>query len=73
MDAAEQQMRPKGADGFSYSDLSAEVGIRKSTHHQQGTQSGLPPRLPLRLPPALPLWLGRLCRCGTSAKPSIKP
>ena len=30
MDAAKQQMRPKGADGFSSSDLSAEVGIRKA-------------------------------------------
>jgi hypothetical protein len=29
-DAAKQQMRPKGADGFSYSDLSAEVCIHKS-------------------------------------------
>lgn len=33
MDAAEQQVRKKGADGFSYSDLSAEVGIRKASIH----------------------------------------
>lgn len=33
MDAAEHQVRQKGADGFSYSDLSAEVGIRKASIH----------------------------------------
>lgn len=31
--AAEQQVRRKGVDGFSYSDLSAEVGIRKASIH----------------------------------------
>ncbi|MEP4035659.1 TetR/AcrR family transcriptional regulator [Pseudophaeobacter sp.] len=33
MDAAEHQVCQKGADGFSYSDLSAEVGIRKASIH----------------------------------------
>ncbi|MCL6285784.1 TetR/AcrR family transcriptional regulator [Ruegeria sp. 2012CJ41-6] len=33
MDAAEQQVRHKGADGFSYSDLSRLVGIRKASIH----------------------------------------
>ncbi|MDP5217168.1 TetR/AcrR family transcriptional regulator [Ruegeria sp. 2205SS24-7] len=33
MDAAEQQVRHKGADGFSYSDLSQLVGIRKASIH----------------------------------------
>lgn len=33
LDAAEQQVRRKGVDGFSYSDLSAEVGIRKASIH----------------------------------------
>ncbi|KPD11485.1 TetR/AcrR family transcriptional regulator [Phaeobacter sp. 11ANDIMAR09] len=33
LDAAERQVRQKGADGFSYSDLSAEVGIRKASIH----------------------------------------
>jgi len=33
MDAAEQQVRQKGADGFSYSDLSTAVGIRKASIH----------------------------------------
>ncbi|OIQ44149.1 MAG: TetR family transcriptional regulator [Roseobacter sp. MedPE-SW] len=33
MNAAEHQVRQKGADGFSYSDLSAEVGIRKASIH----------------------------------------
>jgi TetR/AcrR family transcriptional regulator, transcriptional repressor for nem operon len=31
--AAEQQVRRKGVDGFSYSNLSAEVGIRKASIH----------------------------------------
>lgn len=33
LDAAEQQVRQKGADGFSYSDLSTIVGIRKASIH----------------------------------------
>lgn len=33
MDAAEQQVRHKGADGFSYADLSNQVGIRKASIH----------------------------------------
>lgn len=33
MDAAEQQVRQKGADGFSYSDLSTAVGLRKASIH----------------------------------------
>ena len=33
MDAAERQVRHKGADGFSYSDLSRLVGIRKASIH----------------------------------------
>jgi TetR/AcrR family transcriptional repressor of nem operon len=33
MDAAERQVRQKGADGFSYSDLSTEVGIQKASIH----------------------------------------
>ncbi len=33
MEAAEQQVRRKGVDGFSYSDLSAVVGIRKASIH----------------------------------------
>ena len=42
MDAAEQQVRQKGADGFSYADLSAQVGIRKaSIHYHFPTKSDL--------------------------------
>ena len=33
MDAAEQHVRQYGADGFSYADLSAEVGISKASIH----------------------------------------
>lgn len=33
MDAAEHQVRHKGADGFSYADLSKQVGIRKASIH----------------------------------------
>ncbi|MEX0317813.1 MAG: TetR/AcrR family transcriptional regulator [Ruegeria sp.] len=33
MDAAEQEVRQKGADGFSYKDLSEKIGIRKASIH----------------------------------------
>ena len=42
MDAAEHAVRHRGADGFSYADLSAQVGVRKaSIHYHFPTKSDL--------------------------------
>lgn len=42
LDSAEQAIRARGYDGFSYADLAAEVGIRKaSIHHHFPTKADL--------------------------------
>lgn len=42
LDSAEKACRSRGFDGFSYADLSAEVGIRKaSIHHHFPTKADL--------------------------------
>lgn len=42
LDSAEQAIRARGYDGFSYADLAADVGIRKaSIHHHFPTKADL--------------------------------
>lgn len=42
LDSAEQAIRARGFDGFSYADLAADVGIRKaSIHHHFPTKADL--------------------------------
>lgn len=42
LDSAEQAIRARGYDGFSYADLATEVGIRKaSVHHHFPTKADL--------------------------------
>ncbi|WP_299284753.1 TetR/AcrR family transcriptional regulator [uncultured Tateyamaria sp.] len=49
LDSAEAAVRARGFDGFSYADLSADVGIRKaSIHHHFPTKAALAHALMMR-------------------------
>ena len=73
LDSAEQAIRARGYDGFSFADLAAEVGIRKaSIHHHFPTKADLALALIARYSDNFFLKLGQISETHSTGGARLK-